>query len=107
MKTGGGGTDFDKITCANLIQNYAFKSVSPKFTLKVSSQPLFLGQSKLKNPLKNFFKKVENAKSVRTDQGRRVTPFEPCSGLLEKNPKGNKNVKKYKCQCTNHNDPFL
>ena len=34
-------------------------------------------------------------KSVRTDQGQQVAPFESCSGWLEKKPpKSNKNLNK-------------
>ena len=84
-------TDFDKIACDNLIPNYAFKSAFPNVYFKSIVKTPFLAE--LKNPL-TFLKKVENAKSVRTDQGQRVAPFESSSGLLKKTPKGSKNLKK-------------
>ena len=52
-ENGGGGlfrTDFDKIACDNLIQNYAFKSAFPQGLLQEYRPNPFL--TELKNPLK-------------------------------------------------------
>ena len=85
-KGGGGGfrTEFDKIACDNLIQNYAFKSDFTKVYFKSIVLTPFL--TELKNPLK-FFKNSKMRKVYGLIKDNRVAPFESGSGLLEKKTK--------------------